>query len=501
MIRALAPLALLLSLVAVAGEAPVSSPPADPRAYIDAQLQAHPGLTGSYVLDRGEQALLARAWLVDHARTSIEVQYFIWSTDNIGILASEALLRAANRGVKVRVIVDDLMIDAPDKSLLALAHHPNIDIRIYNPVHSVGVPWYRRLLHLVTNFRGANQRMHDKTLIVDGELAITGGRNMADEYFDYDHAYNFRDRDALVIGAVVPQIRASFERFWGSNLSLPVEKLYSETSLMRKHVTVQDAEVQQIYADLGAYASDRRNFAPEVRGAIDAIPANFPTLAAALQWGQVDFISDVPGKNDGSTGFGGGGLSTAALAALLQGAQREVLIQSPYLVLSDPAMALFRATIARGVKVRISTNSLASTDNLQAFGGYRAQRRELLRMGIDVREYKPDPLVQREVMQRYEALRPEAPVFALHAKTLVVDRAVVFVGTYNLDPRSENLNTEVGVLIRNADQAGAVATAIEADMLPANSWNAATDKPDGFASLGKRLRAWFWGLMPIKALL
>ena len=167
----------------------------DPRAFIDSEIRSHPGQTGSYVLDRGEQALLARAWLVDHARSSIEIQYFIWSTDNIGILASEALLRAARRGVKVRVLVDDLLIDAPDKTLLALAKHPNIDIRIYNPLHSVGVPWYKRILNLVTNFRGANQRMHDKTLIVDGELAITGGRNMADEYFDYDHAYNFRDRD------------------------------------------------------------------------------------------------------------------------------------------------------------------------------------------------------------------------------------------------------------------------------------------------------------------
>jgi hypothetical protein len=111
-----------------------------------------------------------------------------------------------------------------------------------------------------------------------------------------------------------------------------------------------------------------------------------------------------------------------------------VLIQSPYLVLSDPALALFRETLARGVRIRISTNSLASTDNLQAFGGYRAQRRELLAMGLDVREYRPDPAVQREVMQRYEILRPEAPVFALHAKTLVVDREVVVIGTYNLDP-------------------------------------------------------------------
>ncbi|NOT20010.1 MAG: hypothetical protein HOP24_07045 [Sideroxydans sp.] len=163
---------------------------------ISEMIITHAGQSGAYVLDTGEEALFARAWLADHSQRSIEVQYFIWSTDNIGILAAEALLRAAERGVKVRIIVDDLLIDAPDKSLLALASHPNIDIRIYNPQSSVGVPIQKRALNVATDFRGVNQRMHDKTFIVDGKVAITGGRNMADEYFDYDHEYNFRDRDA-----------------------------------------------------------------------------------------------------------------------------------------------------------------------------------------------------------------------------------------------------------------------------------------------------------------
>ena len=197
-----------------------------PMAFIDAQIAANAGKTGVYVLDTGTQALLARAWLADHAKESIEVQYFIWSTDNIGILAAEALLRAAERGVRVRVIVDDLLIDAPDKSLLALALHPNIDIRIYNPQSSVGVPLHTRLLNVLTDFRGVNQRMHDKTLVVDGKIGITGGRNMAAEYFDYNHEYNFRDRDALLLGEAVKAMRASFERFWNSELSVKVEDLY-----------------------------------------------------------------------------------------------------------------------------------------------------------------------------------------------------------------------------------------------------------------------------------
>jgi len=252
---------------------------ASPMAFIDSQIAAHPGQTGAYILDTGEEALLARAWLADHAKRSIEVQYFIWSSDNIGILATEALLRAAGRGVKVRVIVDDILIDAPDKSLLALARHPNVDIRIYNPKHQVGTPFYARALNVVADFRGVNQRMHDKTFIVDGKVAITGGRNMADEYFDYDREYTFRDRDALVVGDAAQAMRTSFDAFWASTLAVPVESLYDGWGLMQKNVKVGEAEVQEIYRELHAYAGKPENFAPEVRAAIAATPGTFDRLS------------------------------------------------------------------------------------------------------------------------------------------------------------------------------------------------------------------------------
>jgi putative cardiolipin synthase len=463
------------------------------RTDVDAELAAHAGQTGTLVLERGEQSLLVRAWLADNARRTIDVQYFIWSTDNIGILAAEALLRAADRGVRVRVIVDDLMVNAPDQSLRALAAHPNIDIRIYNPAHSVGVPWYKRLFGLVTNFRRANQRMHDKTLIVDSQLVITGGRNMADEYFDYDQQYNFRDRDALVMGSAALSVQQSFERFWNSNLAVALEHQLPDA--------LPPEQVQATYARLHAHAADPTNFAPEVRSAIATVPESFPQLASELRWSPVEFISDTPGKNDGSAGLGGGGLSTAALARLLESAQKEVLIQSPYLVLSDNALALFRHTLARGVRIRISTNSMASTDNLQAFSGYRSQRSKLLKMGIELHEFRPHPQVERDVMQRYAALRANLPVFAIHAKTMVTDRTAVFIGTYNLDPRSENLNTEVGVIIRDPVQATRVATAIETDMLPANSWNPATDRPDSAVGFWKRTKVRLWQMLPLRALL
>jgi len=484
---------LLAALPSAAGDPPLR--------FLDEQVAAHPGQSGSYVLDTGAEALIARAWLADRAERTLEVQYFIWSTDNVGILAAEALLRAAERGVKVRVIVDDLLIDAPDESLLALARHPNIEIRIYNPKSSVGTPLQKRVFNAATDFRGINQRMHNKVLLIDGKVAITGGRNMADEYFDYDHEYNFRDRDVLLVGAVVASVVESFELFWASPLSVPVEELYDGLGLMQKRVEVDASEVQGVYRALYAYAAAPENFAPEVRAAIEATPEAFPRLSASTVWGRVEFISDLPGKNDNSFSLGGGGLATAALARLVEDAKVTITIQSPYLVASEAAIDLFRRALARGVRVRINTNSLASTDNLPAFSGYRSQREDLLELGFEIHEFQPEPLAQRALLARLAAAHKTKPIFALHAKTMVVDHQVVYIGTFNLDPRSENLNTEAGAVIHDATLAQAVEQAMESDMLPGNSWDAAKDDPDSHASFGKRSKARLWQLLPIKPIL
>ncbi len=491
-------LKLLLATLVCFSQLALASPDVD---YIDNQINAHPKQSGIYVLDKGEDALLARAWLADHAEKTIEVQYFIWSTDNIGILASEALLRAADRGVKVRVIVDDLLIDAPDKSLLALAKHPNIDIHIYNPQHSVGTPFHKRLMNIVVNFRGVNQRMHDKTFIVDGKLAITGGRNMAAEYFDYNQKYNFRDRDALLLGDVAKDMQASFEKFWHSPLSAPVENLYDGLGLMQKHVTVKNDEVQKIYADLHNYANSPENFTPENRKAIIEMPKAFAELAEKVIWTPIEFISDTPGKNNYKYIMGGGGVTTQKLAQLVENAQEQIVIQSPYLVMSRQAKALFKSALKRGVKVRINTNSLASTDNVEAFSGYRNQRDQLIKMGIEIYEYKPDPQIKQKLLQHVLPKDAKPPVFAIHAKSMVIDNKTVFIGTFNFDPRSQNLNTEVGVIVQSEALANNVQSAIEADMQPENSWSAAMDNPDQYASGAKRRKVAALQLTPIKPLL
>jgi putative cardiolipin synthase len=492
--RFIAAVLLLLVLATMAGTGSAAEP-VSLSGIVAPLITAHPGKSGAHVLEKGEEALLARGWLADHATTSIDVQYFIWSSDNIGILASEALLRAAERGVKVRVMVDDLLIDAPPDAMLALALHPNIDIRIYNPRLNVGTTKLKRIGNVVTGLRSVNQRMHDKTALFDGKAGITGGRNMAGEYFDYNHTYNFRDRDMLVLGPVVADMEASFQRFWESKLVVPVEKL-----LAKKMKQMTPGRAGEVYAGLHAYASQKENFAPEVRQALENLPAKFDRLTRDLVWDDVRFLCDLPGKNSARRRFDGGGRTTAALVEELKKAKKSVTIQSPYLVMPKGGLELFRALVKRGVEVRIVTNSLASTDNLQAFSGYHRQRKAILKSGIKVFEFKPDPAIKRELIERYPALEKQAPVFAIHAKSMVIDGTTLFVGTFNFDPRSANLNTEVGVLIRNPGLAGQVERNIVRDMAPENSWNAA-DNADRFAPAEKLRKVKLWKTLPMEPFL
>ena len=453
--------------------------------------------TGVYILEKGEEALIGRAWLAQHAKQSIDVQYFIWSTDNIGILAAEQLLSAAERGVAVRVLVDDLLIDAQDRTLLLLSAHPNAQIRIYNPNLSVGVTFWRRMINAVTEFRAINQRMHDKTAIFDGIAGITGGRNMADEYFDYDHEYNFRDRDVLLIGPAVADMTENFNEFWNSEFAVPVEDILGDTA-----VSITEEDVSNRARELHAYANDPGNFTPQVREAISSTPVYFPYLFEAMSWEDVTFVSDIPGKNPGESGLGGGGETTTRLVDAVRRAEESVLIQSPYLIVPEGGMELFEELVARGVRVRISTNSLASTDNIQAFSGYHEQREELLEAGVEVFEFRPYPNIRDDLIDRYPIIAESNAIFALHAKSMVIDGRTVYIGTFNLDPRSANLNTEVGMLVDSKDLADQLTDSIERDIRPENSWQTTEAfNPDSEVSRRKRFRVWLNELLPLEPVL
>jgi putative cardiolipin synthase len=454
----------------------------------------HPNKTGVYVLEKGEESLLARAWFTYNASRTIDIQYFIWSTDNIGTLASEALLRAAERGVKVRVIIDDLLIDAEHDTLLALAAHPNVHVRIYNPQYSVGTGLLQRWSNLIEDFRAVNQRMHDKVALFDGLAGITGGRNMADEYYDYDTEYNFRDRDVLVVGPAAEMMGESFERFWNSPLAVPVEQQLQDVRLTSDVVAAH-------HVWLHDYAQDPENYTPRIRNILDSLDVKISQLSERLVWCDTHVISDEPGKNDGSMGLRGGSASTTALTSAVEAATTRVIIQTPYVVLTDEALSLFADLVQRGVRVRIVTNSLASTDNMQAFSGYHKQRDALLAAGIELYEFRPFPMVQYNLNERHAELKQHNPIFAVHAKTMVIDGETLYIGTFNLDPRSANLNTEIGVQINSPLLARQVEERIEQDMRSQNSWNPLTDNPDDQATLAKRVQLWFWELLPLEPIL
>jgi phosphatidylserine/phosphatidylglycerophosphate/cardiolipin synthase-like enzyme len=449
--------------------------------------------TGVYVLEDGGGSLVTRAWLTEHAEKTIDIQYFIFSTDNVGLIACDYLVRAADRGVKIRILVDDIMVDAEIDDILTLDSHENITIKIYNPGVNLGKSLYHKIKKFTTDFRSANQRMHNKTFIVDGQLIITGGRNIADEYFDYDHEYNFRDRDVLMIGKIAKDVEISFESFWNYDESVLV------TSLIQSEEVVDLDENR--FENLHQYACNPENFWPQIREQIEHLPLAFQRIkeSGMLVWtDSISFVSDKPGKNDDSDGLGGGGRSTDALIDLVQKAETSIDIQTPYLITTDLSRDLFRDAVQRGVHVRILTNSLASTDNLEAFSGYQRDRDKLLETGVRIFEFRPDAAERRQVMTG--ALQKEldfAPIFGLHSKSMVVDGKTTVIGTFNLDPRSANLNTECLAIIHSASITQRVLQGMEIEFSPENSWETTLDfNPDSKVGSKKRIKAWTRKIVP-----
>jgi putative cardiolipin synthase len=449
--------------------------------------------TGVFVLEDGGGSMVARAWLSEYAEQTIDIQYFIFSPDNVGLIACDYLVRAADRGVKVRILVDDIMVDAGVHEILTLDSHENISIKIYNPGSNLGKNIYQKLKKLTTDFRGFNQRMHNKTFIVDGKVVITGGRNIADEYFDYDHEYNFRDRDVLLLGKATSNVHQSFEDFWGNPLSVPVTELVDEP--------MDSVNYQNRFDRLHQYTCNPENFWPQVREKIKKLPEGFHSIRQSgdLVWvDSVHFVSDVPGKNDGTKGMGGGGVCTEALIRLITRAKKSVDIQSPYLITSELSRNLFRDAVKRGVKIRILTNSLASTDNLEAFSGYQRDREKLLQTGIKIYEFRPDALERYKMMTGdLQTKLNFTPIFGLHAKSMIVDGEIAVIGTFNLDPRSANLNSECVTIIHSKKIARGVLAGMEEEYKPENSWETTlSSNPDSRAGIAKRAKTFSKRVIP-----
>jgi putative cardiolipin synthase len=453
--------------------------------------------TGVYVLEDGSGSMIARAWLTEYSEKTIDIQYFIFSTDNVGLIACDYLVKAADRGVKIRIIVDDIMVDADADDILIFNSHKNISVKIYNPGVNLGKNIFQKIGKFTTDFKSANQRMHNKTFIVDDKIVITGGRNIADEYFDYDHEYNFRDRDILLIGKESSKVKKSFNSFWNNRLSKEVKLVIDENS--------KNVHLENRFNNLHEYACNPENFWPQIRNRIKNLPRAFSAIknSGDLVWLEdVKFISDIPGKNNQKESYTGGGLTTTALINLVKNAKSSIEIQTPYLITTKLSQDLFKDAVSRGVKIRILTNSLASTDNLEAFSSYQSDREKLLKTGIRIFEFRPDAAERTKIMTGELQIKLEhKPIFGLHAKSMVIDGKTTVIGTFNLDPRSANLNTECIVIVNSEKVTRGVLEGMEEEFKPENSWETTLNfNPDTKVGQYKRLKTWTRKVIPKKIL-
>jgi putative cardiolipin synthase len=423
--------------------------------------QSHPGRSGIVPLADGRDAFAARALLADAADRTLDVRYYIWRHDMSGILLFAALHRAAERGVRVRLLLDDNNTSGLDAVLAALDAHPNIAVRLFNPFR------FRRwrLVGYLTDFARLNRRMHNKSFTADERVTIVGGRNVGDEYFDADQAASFVDLDVLAIGAVVHEVARDFERYWVSASAIPADRVLPRATACS-------------HAILSAAAA-RVEREPAAAAYLDAVaqsPFVRDLLAGRLgfEWATTRMLSDDPAK----------GLGRAPDAAMLWPRLRDRLhdatgtlrLVAPYFVPGAAGVEALATLAGRGVKIAVLTNSLEATDVAVVHSGYAKRRRALLSAGIALFELKrAAPRPSRKRGGRTATAGSRSSASSLHAKTFAVDRAQVFIGSFNFDPRSARLNTEMGFLIDSPALADALARRF-ADDVPNRAYQVRLDE-------------------------
>ncbi|KVR73538.1 phospholipase D family protein [Burkholderia ubonensis] len=451
--RALA-VCTLLSLVAACATHPSATTlertvshalPADAatplRDALAAPVAARPGESGFRLLADGAAALQMRIALARAATRTLDMQYYIATEDTTGKLLLGAALYAADRGVRVRMLVDDLNFRDIDRVMAALNTHPNIEIRVFNPFGASQRDVMQRTAIFFTRIDRFTRRMHNKAMIADNQVAIVGGRNLGDEYFSASPTLQFRDLDVLAAGPVTRDVSASFDAYWASGSSYPLRVL--------NHQTFDPKDLDAMRDELRAHW--RENAEP-----YNAKPLNATPLAQqiargelGLVWAPAEFEADAPDKVAQPTD-GYVSPPMRRLAELIRAAQHEFLAFSPYFVPHDAGVKILGDTTARGVRVAILTNSLAATDAVAVQAGYGPYRVPLLRHGVELYEYKARPGRPRLLGSRSRA--------SLHAKAYVIDREILVIGSMNLDPRSTHLNTELALVIHSPALAQQVAT-------------------------------------------
>jgi putative cardiolipin synthase len=401
------------------------------------------------LLPYGFDALSARLALADSAERTLDLQYYIWMPDRAGQLLADAVLRAADRGVRVRILLDDLGGTAPDQQLLTLSSHTNIEVRIFNPVANRSF----RKLSALFDLKRVNHRMHNKSFTADRSVTIVGGRNIAEHYFGLGTAPHFADFDVIAAGPAVEEVTGAFERFWYSASSIPIE------ALLKKETLAQDfAVVRSRLAEEARAITNSPDFKPLFQ---DQTAAGMRRHDMSLTWGPVHLVYDLPEKIKSSRTDPATHL-LPQIRGIVNGTTREMMVISPYFVPGKKGVALFRSLHQRGVRVVVLSNSLAAQDVTIVHAGYRRYRKPLLLAGVEMWEMRPDVQVRASRRKGGNSQDKSARSgSSLHMKTLVFDRQTLFVGSLNLTPRSESLNTEMGLVIEIPTLADHVARLFE----------------------------------------
>ncbi len=409
------------------------------------------GGSGVYRLQSGREALGARLALIDAAEVSIDIQSYLIRYDISGNLIAQRLISAARRGVRVRLLMDDALTLGSDDGLTALDGEEGIEVRVFNPF-----PRQRsRVLSFLLNFNLLNRRMHNKSFTVDNAVTIVGGRNIADEYYQTREDAEFLDEDLLATGSVVDDVSLSFDAYWNAREACPVSLLKPAGPAS----AAQDAEADKVLAEPRAVSYRR---ALRMSFAEDLLAGSVLLHAA-----EAELISDRPEKVRGIL-RNGTSRTSRYLQRLVSGAEQEVIIVSPYFVPLRQGVDFLSALVRKGVRVVVVTNSLSSTNHSSVHAAYARYRRPLLRQGIELYE------LSSALAAKANGL-PTTTKFTLHSKLAVVDRAHTFVGSFNLDPRSLFINTEMGLGVASEALASETAVAV-CEALPAVTYQLGLDR-------------------------
>jgi len=404
----------------------------------------HPGEAGFYPMADGIDALASRLLLAERAERTLDAQYYLIKNDIVSHAFVGALLRAADRGVRVRLLVDDIFTGGYDAGMAGLDSHPNFEIRIFNPFARRSA----RFMDGITSFSRINRRMHNKSFTVDNQVTIIGGRNIADEYFGAREDAKFGDLDVMGIGPVVNDVSNMFDSYWNHERAAPIAAFADMPD-------DPAAELERVRAGLAKSAEQIRTskYAEAVR---DQVLEYVETDASGFIWAPYTLAVDSPDKAFKSKAADAASITTPLRESLLS-ATTEVIIISPYFVPQKKGIEAISELQRKGINVSIITNSLAANNQSSVHGGYAPSRKPLLKSGVRIFEVRPDADVAGA-----ELMAASGAKATLHTKAFIVDRREMFIGSFNFDPRSARINTELGVIIRSPEMADQSAKRIEA---------------------------------------